>query len=137
MLVMRTFALLFVPIVMTTVLVVQLIVVEVYNLDRWKGMGMGMFSGIHDRGVDMLEVEVDGIREDLLVPSEDPYYPPILEMKQFPTKYSEENLLKQISEDEYFAGRKVTDIFVRVVAVSQYDPVSSVVDKEYLYVSTE
>ena len=124
-----------IPSVMTIVLMIQLLLVELYQLDRWKGMGMGMFSGIHDRNVDRLELQVDGVWVDAL---DDVYVNTevsLIEMRQFPTEGSETRLLHALQRDPHFATSSLTDIYVEVGAVTTYDETSFVVTKETIYAS--
>jgi hypothetical protein len=123
-----------VPVIMTCVIAVQLVLVNNLNLDRWLGMGMGMFSGLHQRDLDVLVVETSDGAKDLTSAMHvwelgfDP-----ARVTRFPNQYTEAwltgRLIRagQISEND--------SVSLRVSGVASFDVATGIVTDKVIYVS--
>ena len=108
---------------------VQLVLVEQMNLDRWKGMGMGMFSGISARDVQTIEVQVDGGWRNARNQTVGELPRTVTHLTQFPNHLTEAHLLSTIQKNQ----PEVTDVRVVVTEVSKFDAESGLLKKQILY----
>jgi hypothetical protein len=125
----------FVLIVMSIIFVIQLTLVSTLNLDRWIGMGMGMFSGISERWLESAEVQVNGVWVDVTASLGGQWPHPITDrFTQFPNQYTERWLLHAARRADLVPAT-ATAIRVRVSVVAAYHPGTGEVQKRYIYVS--
>lgn len=124
----------FIPFVMSAVLLLQLCLVEVGNLDRWKGMGMGMFSGIRDRALVVFDVKATNGWQDERQKLVEEFPKQAELLKQFPNNWSQTVVEKQLQSQNFYDAKIIHSRF-EVVKVSDFNQETGVISKESVYAS--